>query len=446
MVDMVFSAGVVAAITVFIAPLIEREGKVLKDFYTKKERHSFAALVGLCVLSKGPLGVVLPILVVSSLLLLRFRILEIINFLIKPDLSWAIFFLIATPWYFLAYLEQPEGFLERQLFFENIERALGGKEVNTQAIWYYIPSLLRTTSPWSFVALLFVLYKLWRKEPFELITKMALIWLLSGMALFSLASGKRHSYLLPLYPPLVLIIVPTVKEWLSKLLMDDKRECLRNFARVMIILLSIFLMLTLMIVLMEAFNFDLEALLKYKTLSFWLTDKSLIFLNAALIALLACFMVRRDLLLTLSLAMVAIFVLAVSVGAGIKNSMRDYWRIAASIDRHISSQDRLFALRPMHNGGLDPILFYLKSPAQPVLDNLCHDTKQGDGETIKLLVDREYLYQHLDSGQIEEEKVKKINGLSFYHAYLNEIERYFIEAHTKSRAEEFILFEGRCFL
>ncbi len=165
----------------------------------------FWIFCGLSVLARGPLGPILPLLVAGTAALLAVGPLKAILLFLRPSIGW-LFFAVPLAWYLLAYDRGGEAFLERQLFFENVKRVTGGENINTEAWWFYGPSLLRTTLPWGALALLMgVLESLKgrgvsRQGLPHAVLVAPLLCLLSGIALLSLASGKRHSYLLPLMP------------------------------------------------------------------------------------------------------------------------------------------------------------------------------------------------------------------------------------------------------
>jgi 4-amino-4-deoxy-L-arabinose transferase-like glycosyltransferase len=165
----------------------------------------FFFFCALGVVARGPLGAALPIFLalLSGALCLGVR--ETGRIFFRPSFAWLTFG-IPLVWYYLAYRIGGEAFVGRQILFENLQRVTGGVHVNSESWWFYAPSFLRTTFPWG----VFVLFVLWRGlREHQTVSypsaERALRWLPSilcgsGLALFSLSSGKRHSYLLPLLP------------------------------------------------------------------------------------------------------------------------------------------------------------------------------------------------------------------------------------------------------
>jgi 4-amino-4-deoxy-L-arabinose transferase-like glycosyltransferase len=198
-VDMAFCA--------FLAP-----GLVLAwNVYDGNGGGGTALLAGLCfglaTLSKGPLALVLGVLIFGVSVLLT-----------PPRPGWRA--LVGLPaltagvglpalWYLAATVEQGWAFVRLHLLEENVGRMAGG--LGKWPIWYYIAPLLTLGLPWT-VAL-----------PGAAAGESALpsrprrflwTWVLVMFVFFSLSFGKRRVYLLPIRPALAILIAG----WLAPLL------------------------------------------------------------------------------------------------------------------------------------------------------------------------------------------------------------------------------------
>ena len=163
---------------------------------------AFYILVGIGTLAKGPLGILLPGLVIASFLALRRRWDLFAKFCFHPGV--AVTLVLAVGWYGLAAMRGGEGFVDRQILRENLERFAGGSG-HSHPVYYYLPYLFSQGLPWS----LFLPLALWDgfKQGFlsdddRLFTT---LWFLVMFLFFSIAMGKRSVYLLPLYPALALL-------------------------------------------------------------------------------------------------------------------------------------------------------------------------------------------------------------------------------------------------
>ena len=165
--------------------------------------YLFYFVVGVGTLAKGPLGVVLPGLVAGSFALLQRRWDVIRKFCFHPGVVLTL--VLATGWYVIAVSRGGEGFFDRQILQENLNRFVGGSG-HSHPVYYYIPYLFSKSLPWS----LFLPVLLWdlfrsgvRANENALFLK---LWFLVMFVFFSVSVGKRPVYLLPLYPALSLLL------------------------------------------------------------------------------------------------------------------------------------------------------------------------------------------------------------------------------------------------
>lgn len=169
--------------------------------------YLFYLFVGLATLAKGPLGIVLPGLVCFVFLLIS----RDLGFIRQMRLfeGAAIVIVVAMSWYLLALNQAGWEFFRRQILNENIYRFFDSEQggpSRDHAWYYYGPALCAGMFPWSlfFPALIHFFYRS-REELRNPKVRYLFVWFLSGFVFFTLASGKRTNYLLPLYPPLALL-------------------------------------------------------------------------------------------------------------------------------------------------------------------------------------------------------------------------------------------------
>ncbi|MGE0820685.1 MAG: ArnT family glycosyltransferase [Candidatus Binatia bacterium] len=166
----------------------------------------FYVSIGLATLAKGPLGLVLPGIIVLTFLYVA----KDLDFLKRMHLSKGagIVFGIAISWYLAAWWLGGWEFFHRQILDENVFRFFEsehGGPSRDHAFYYYIPTLFVGMLPWSLFFPL-VGYFLYKSRPLESKLVYLVIWFLGGFLFFSLASGKRGNYLLPLYPAIALLL------------------------------------------------------------------------------------------------------------------------------------------------------------------------------------------------------------------------------------------------
>ena len=169
----------------------------------------FYLIVGIGTLAKGPLGILLPGLVIAGFLAIKRRWDLMMKFAFHPGVVLTV--LLAGGWYGLAVTRGGEGFVDRQLLQENLKRFFGGSG-HSHPVYYYLPYLFSLGLPWS-LFFPFLLWDLAKKSRTggddHLFLK---TWFIIMFVFFSLSAGKRPVYLLPIYPPLSLLLA----DWISQ--------------------------------------------------------------------------------------------------------------------------------------------------------------------------------------------------------------------------------------
>lgn len=169
--------------------------------------YVFYASLGLAILAKGPLGFLLPVLVIVAFLAER-RDLQFI-WQMKLVGGSLVMVVIAASWYVLATAQGGGEFVSRQILDENIFRFFASEQggpSRDHSFYYYVPTLGAGMLPWSlfFPALIYVLYR--SRGRGDAKSRYLMIWCGVELLFFSLASGKRSNYILPVYPALALLL------------------------------------------------------------------------------------------------------------------------------------------------------------------------------------------------------------------------------------------------
>jgi hypothetical protein len=177
-------------------------------FYRADGAHAlkaigFAVLVACATLAKGPLGIVLPGLVVVVFLAVRRELVFLKK--LQPWLIAAVFLVIAGSWYALAIWQGGAAFFLRQIVDENLRTATGAYG-HPQPIYYFAPILMSNMAPWSFFFPALAVFLIGeRRRLAELHLLFPTIWAAAIFVFFSLSSGKRGIYILALYPAVALL-------------------------------------------------------------------------------------------------------------------------------------------------------------------------------------------------------------------------------------------------
>lgn len=166
-----------------------------------KGKTLFAAYIfmGLAVLAKGPVGVIVPVMVALLYLLVR-RDLKAVPKL-YPVIGLFLILLIASPWFFL----EGKAFGLEFFFRQNFQRFFHAFD-HRQPFYYYLVKLPVHFLPWTLI--LPATFAYWWKSGKEKNPgrTFLLIWFLSVFLFFSLSQSKRSLYIVPLYPALALLV------------------------------------------------------------------------------------------------------------------------------------------------------------------------------------------------------------------------------------------------
>jgi 4-amino-4-deoxy-L-arabinose transferase-like glycosyltransferase len=159
-----------------------------------------AAAAGLATLAKGPLGLLLPLLVLGGFVAVT-REWRWLREALSPA-ALAAFALVSLPWYVAILLDQGRHFLDVFILDHNVQRFTSTVHNHPGPVWYYVPVLLAGLFPWSGLAVPALFRAAPRSSRADLFV---LLWLALPLAFFSLAGSKLPGYILPCVPPLAIL-------------------------------------------------------------------------------------------------------------------------------------------------------------------------------------------------------------------------------------------------
>ncbi|MEK8089288.1 glycosyltransferase family 39 protein [Thermithiobacillus plumbiphilus] len=169
---------------------------------------SYAAL-GLAVLAKGPIGLLLPGLIIVLFLAWR-RDLPHLWRETHLALGIPLFLLIALPWYGLVWWQSEGQWLSQFLGTHNLSRFSNPMEGHRGPVFFYLLTLPLALLPWSILLpqALVAPFRQYGPRMIEAAPAQAflLLWALVWIAFFSLAATKLPNYIWPAYPPLFILI------------------------------------------------------------------------------------------------------------------------------------------------------------------------------------------------------------------------------------------------
>ena len=379
-VDMAFCFFVMLAAAFILRPLSPLEIKYsLKTvLHSQKDFIFFYLSCFFAVLSKGPLGVVLPCLIAFIITGVAYGFKRSFQVWFENRLGIYIFTLLAPLWYFLAFAKAGSEFINRQLIFENIGRFFGEKLTNYEPFWYYVPSFTFKAFPWSLVFICFLLYALYCRlrskglmvkafssGGLSLIEKASWLWFFVCLLFFSIAVGKRHSYLVPLFPAVMFFIIGRLQ--------SVKFSPQVSYLEKLKISLLIFLHLGALSLVLSRYFFYYQGPISSITMS-WLSDNQVPLALSCLLPYLLKVIFNifkagafwtRDVVLLISIY--CVFSISLATGNGIKNSIKDFHGAADAINERLAKDAKIYVVREQHEEFLDPLLYYLHRNVEIVL-------------------------------------------------------------------------------
>jgi 4-amino-4-deoxy-L-arabinose transferase-like glycosyltransferase len=177
-----------------------------------------AAACALAMLTKGPVGVALPGLVIFLYFAWNRELSRLLDRRILT--AGLVFLLIAGPWYGLVTAET-RGEWARQFFGrENMHRFSAPMDNHSGPFFYHAAALLVLFVPWSAFLVAAVWYG-WRgaQRPVEEAAavprpeRLLLCWFGAYLVFFSVAATKLPNYLLPAYPALAVLSARFLMRW-----------------------------------------------------------------------------------------------------------------------------------------------------------------------------------------------------------------------------------------
>jgi len=176
--------------------------------YERKNKRDYLLsflFSGLATLTKGPVGIVLPGLIIFAFLILKRKLIQTVK-----GIPWkaGIIILLATilPWYGAVLYQHGYEFFKEFIIFHNIDRFLSKIPGHPTEWWYYLANYFWLYLPFSFF-FLFAVLKAWNEKEFvtDRVLLFSFCWFFGVFLFFQTAHTKLAHYLLPSFPPFAVI-------------------------------------------------------------------------------------------------------------------------------------------------------------------------------------------------------------------------------------------------
>jgi len=219
--------------------------KIKKYYY-----FLFYISMGLSVLTKGPVGIVIPFLVIVSFTLINgtFR-----STLGELKIFYGLFILaiIILPWNLAMLKLHGNNFIIEAFIKHNFTRFTGIVSGHRGSLFYFIPVIIIGFFPWSFLLPSSISNMFTRIKRTPLRTKdlsdfefFSFIWFLVVFIFFSISKTKLPTYVTPLYPAMAVLVGKLLDDIISK-----KKETSRPINLSVIIMIISVTVLSVIIIL-----------------------------------------------------------------------------------------------------------------------------------------------------------------------------------------------------
>ena len=169
--------------------------------------------LGLGFLMKGPVGIIIPLVVIVPVLAIERRSIALTP--IDLVLGFVVMLAVAMPWYLLMWFRHGNDYLQSFFVGDNFERFATDRFNDPRPWWFYLPVVAGGLLPWTPLALTwlgpitsFVL----RRRDLGTIDLRLILWALLPLVFYTLSVGKQPRYVLPVLPPLALLLAASIVE------------------------------------------------------------------------------------------------------------------------------------------------------------------------------------------------------------------------------------------
>jgi 4-amino-4-deoxy-L-arabinose transferase-like glycosyltransferase len=168
---------------------------------------------GLGFLMKGPVGLIIPAIVIMPLWMIERRSIGLNP--VDIVLGFLLMIAIAAPWYLLMWARHGQEYLNSFFIGDNFERFATDRFNDPRPWWFYLPVVAGGLLPWTPLALTWFgpVTQFFRgRRSIGTIDLRLLLWALFPLVFYSLSVGKQPRYVLPVLPPLALLLASSIVE------------------------------------------------------------------------------------------------------------------------------------------------------------------------------------------------------------------------------------------
>ncbi|MFN6561790.1 MAG: ArnT family glycosyltransferase [Nostoc sp. ChiSLP01] len=202
-----YAKGETNEITNAQSPITNRQSPVPNNWYL-----GFYVLIATAILTKGPVGIVLPGLIVFAFLLYVGKLREVFREM-RLLLGILIILGLSVPWYALVIWRNGWNYINAFFGYHNIERFTEVVNGHSAPWYFYFVIVLLGFAPYSvYLPISLFRLKFWQRshwlsqQRFQQLSLFAGFWFVGIFGFFSIAVTKLPSYVLPLMPAAAILV------------------------------------------------------------------------------------------------------------------------------------------------------------------------------------------------------------------------------------------------
>ena len=217
---MLMTSGLFIGLTIFVRMDMLMVMFITLSLYTfykiyKRENHPrdtylFPIYVFLALFSKGPIGILIPLISTTLFLIFRKKI-----HTFKKYWGWKSLLIIlagVTIWFTGVYIEGGNEYLNNLLVHQTVERGINSYH-HKEPFYYYAISIWYSIAPWSLLAIGLLVASLYKRKIKSDIELFFAIIVLSSFGFLSIISSKIEIYFLPAIPSFIFLTALLLKHF-----------------------------------------------------------------------------------------------------------------------------------------------------------------------------------------------------------------------------------------
>jgi len=186
--------------------------KLYTGNHSKYDSLKFPLYIFLAVFTKGPVGLLVPLLSIPVFLLIQKKIHTLGKYFGGKQLCLLLGLCIL--WFGAVYLEGGKPYLNNLLFNQTVNRAIDSFH-HKEPVWFYLKTIWYSLAPWVLFYLVAILSGIKKHLINTDLKKLFLTVIVTTFIALSIFSGKLDIYMLPVFPfiaYLALLLLPDLNE------------------------------------------------------------------------------------------------------------------------------------------------------------------------------------------------------------------------------------------